>query len=670
VAAIYGFRNTTASDIVIDGSFTVRAMSIATFYNAESGTAYDVLAIQRSMVGSSTGVNAKLASGDLIFIIDGIEQTATSFYAWWSSFMRNVIDVRDTAPIPTKVDSGAVCSSSSELKAKVATNPSAASGTGFFLAPTNTDSTLSVSSTDTLISACDRTNLYCTKPGFTLGNWTVYNDALGSTITPADVPAMAAAMGASGYLSVSMALLGNSAAAQYPYGGVSFDLTNNNGAATGSKATVDISDYTGITITYTSTKAIKLQLEGNADTDGANFFYTLPIAATQTTVTVLWTQFAQPGWVSGAQIRTKPLSNCCTIKFQYDTEQTACEFVLYDVRFKGTGPFISAPTALNAKYTAATYALINKWFNSYYEENGTQTMGRIKWVSGDTPDPTLTVSEGISYGMMLAVIASRSTATSDTYRKRFDRMWAYYNFYADGNGLMHWKVSGFNGTVVGNNAATDADLVVAKALILAYERWMDVSYLTAARALMTRIWNKEVVSVVTTTGGTRLLLAPGDSWASQFNPSYVMLTTLKLFQYYDTDVSHAWSTVHADQLWYLAANQTSNGAAAYWLPSNWTDKDGVDYVQSWSNEGFGWDSCRTLYHIAEAYYWYGDAGAYAYLNKIATAPTLVTKMTTAPWDIQLSIKLDGTMGQRYNNTTSTWSAEPVGGYSSAALKDD
>jgi hypothetical protein len=58
VAAIYGFRNTTASDIVIDGSFTVRAMSIATFYNAESGTAYDVLAIQRSMVGSSTGVNA------------------------------------------------------------------------------------------------------------------------------------------------------------------------------------------------------------------------------------------------------------------------------------------------------------------------------------------------------------------------------------------------------------------------------------------------------------------------------------------------------------------------------------------------------------------------------------------------------------------------------------
>ena len=73
-----------------------------------------------------------------------------------------------------------------------------------------------------------------------------------------------------------------------------------------------------------------------------------------------------------------------------------------------------------------------------------------------------TVSEGIAYGMLMAVyMADKAT---------FDGLWAYAKARRNGKGLMNWHYDA-NGGVVGNGAATDADEDMGFALVMADKQW-------------------------------------------------------------------------------------------------------------------------------------------------------------------------------------------------------
>jgi len=667
MACTYSFRNTTTSDITLNNSLVIQALSTKTVFDVDTMTVTDAWSIEHSLDGAGSGtteIAQLLSTGSLVFVIDGIDQTSDSFYPAWKTFFGSIVATNVAESVHVLDQAGYIGTAAPKIKTNVVTTANAVDRTGFFIGPVNTTNTLTVSSTGTLISQCDRQLLYCMQPGVTPGHWFQYIDSYGSTMTPASNSALSTSVVSSGNLAVAITLLGDTTS-HYPYAGVAFDFTDNGSATTANKATFNVSAYTGITITYKSSTVIKLQLEGNADSDGANWFYSLPIASTSSTVTLTWAQFSQPTWVSTTQTRAIPTAALASIKFQYDTAQAATSFTVYKVAFTGTGPFMVSPTALSKKYSVQAVQLINQWFNQFYYEDTTGTLGRIAWVSGSNVDTTITVSEGIGYGMLLAIIAAASPGVSETYRKRFDHMWAFYQLNKDGNGLMNWKVQNFNATVVGSGAAPDGDLDVAKALLLAYERFMDVSYLIAARKLMASIWTYEIISKVTTSGGTRYLIAPGDSYSSFFNPSYAKLAAIKLCAYYDNVTTHYWNTLYTDTLWFLNANQTSVGSSCFYLPSNWCDKNGTPVIGN-SSLGFGWDACRVLYHVAEAFYWFGDSAARAYLQTIAST-SLATTLISSPMSLQLTIKPDGTSGQSYNSTSSTWSATATSDYNTAAI---
>jgi len=88
----------------------------------------------------------------------------------------------------------------------------------------------------------------------------------------------------------------------------------------------------------------------------------------------------------------------------------------------------------------------NEWKANYTESCGG---GQIR-VRFD--EPNRTVSEGISYGMLLSAYAADKAL--------FDGLWAYYKAHANGNGFMNWRIDGCSGTS-GNNGATDADMDAA-----------------------------------------------------------------------------------------------------------------------------------------------------------------------------------------------------------------
>ena len=131
-------------------------------------------------------------------------------------------------------------------------------------------------------------------------------------------------------------------------------------------------------------------------------------------------------------------------------------------------------------YDAIQYAFMD-FQTRLYEESGDKA--RIKW---DTP--TQTVSEGIGYGMLIMVYMDN--ARNNT-RAKFDKLWKYYNSFLDGNGLMNWKINGFSG-IASENAATDAELDVAVALMEAYKQWGDATYLNDAKNLIAKIHTSEV----------------------------------------------------------------------------------------------------------------------------------------------------------------------------------
>src|SRR5512141_955602 len=129
------------------------------------------------------------------------------------------------------------------------------------------------------------------------------------------------------------------------------------------------------------------------------------------------------------------------------------------------------PTTVSDADADAAY---EAWKTGFLEDC-TNGVYRVKW-SGDG---SLTVSEGIGYGMLLTV--------SHDEQPIFDGLWQYYKNNLDTRGLMHWQRGGCEGTPSGDNAAADADLDAAMALVMASRRWSTIPYLADALDLIERI---------------------------------------------------------------------------------------------------------------------------------------------------------------------------------------
>ena len=227
----------------------------------------------------------------------------------------------------------------------------------------------------------------------------------------------------------------------------------------------------------------------------------------------------------------------------------------------------------------------NAWKNAYVTSCGSSY--RVKFDDGSS-----TVSEGIAYGMLLSVYADD--------KDLFDGLWSYYKSNLDGNGVMHWKINGCSG-VSGSNGATDAELDVAMALVIASEQWPSGSYAADAKSMIKKIKQFEMGSDGQTLNG--------DAWGntnSCRNPSYFAPAYYKEFAKVDTDNGTFWSTTAvsaSDQV--LKANRNATSG----LVSNWCDNAGTENscgnTGSGAN-GYGADACRNPWRMAVDYLWHGS----------------------------------------------------------------
>jgi endoglucanase len=262
------------------------------------------------------------------------------------------------------------------------------------------------------------------------------------------------------------------------------------------------------------------------------------------------------------------------------------------------------------------------FYKNYYEESGDKA--RIKW---DTP--TQSVSEGIAYGMLIMVYMDN--AKNNTQAK-FDKLWAYYNAFLNGNGVMHWKINGFSG-VAEQNGATDAELDAAFALALAYYQWGDAKYKTAATSLMGKIYQHELAA--------DKVLKPGDMFDYPKNPSYFVPAGIGFFDQIKFD-NNDWKGV-------LTANYafvTKCMNPTYGLVPDWATNDGQGDARG---VNYTFDAARTPWRIALGYLWYGHAEAKTIAGKMTSG--IKTIAQNDPANIKSGYKTNGALLGEYNLPT-------------------
>ncbi len=143
----------------------------------------------------------------------------------------------------------------------------------------------------------------------------------------------------------------------------------------------------------------------------------------------------------------------------------------------------------------------------------------------DTPDgvPDSTVSEGVAYGLVIAVMLDDQPL--------FDALYRYALEFENENGFMAWYVAPDGSRALGTGGASDADEDIAWALLMASRQWggrgaLERSYLDHAKTQIDRIYRLEVDHAAYPD-----LFLPGDEWRGRdvFNPSYFAPSAYRLF---------------------------------------------------------------------------------------------------------------------------------------------
>lgn len=255
-------------------------------------------------------------------------------------------------------------------------------------------------------------------------------------------------------------------------------------------------------------------------------------------------------------------------------------------------------------------AAFEKWKAATVTSDGANGHLRVKRLA---TDPKLelgsTVSEGIAYGMLIAVYMNEQTM--------FDEFWKYSQQWLDENGLMHWYINAAGTEVLGSGAASDADEDIAWALIMADRQWggsgsLDDTYANLAKVQIDRVWEHEVLD--------GKLFKAGDTWGgwAEVNVSYFAPSYYRTFA--DVSGNAGWLDVVQTTYDTLANSlREENGNSTNGLVPAWCTSDGEPNNNVWQDGSapthYQYDSCRTPFRIGLDYCFHSETRAREYVEK-------------------------------------------------------
>ncbi len=275
------------------------------------------------------------------------------------------------------------------------------------------------------------------------------------------------------------------------------------------------------------------------------------------------------------------------------------------------------PTGYRNEDVQAAYA---RWKADTVTSDGAGGHLRIKRPNDAGLDPNTTVSEGIGYGMLIAVYMGDADA-----QHLFDELWKYERMHLDEFGLMDWYISADGSHSLGLGGAGDADEDMAFALLMADRQWggkgsLDRNYLDYAKDQLNNIWLHEVVDSKLLSGGDH-----GFDWhcvnISYFAPAYYRV--FEKFDHVDAG-QNGWDAVVKTVYDTItnALNPAVNGGQgnqSNGLVPAWCDSSGPPNGACPSGAtNYQYDSCRTPFRIGLDACWNGTPDAKSYLAKTSS----------------------------------------------------
>ena len=259
----------------------------------------------------------------------------------------------------------------------------------------------------------------------------------------------------------------------------------------------------------------------------------------------------------------------------------------------------------------AAYA---QWKTDTVTSDGATPFRRVKRPNEPgTLEPNSTVSEGIGYGMLMAVYMNDQSL--------FDDLWQYEQKHLGQYGLMDWNIhaDGSGPTSGGTGPATDADEDMTFALAMADKQWvtsatLNKKYLDLAKGMMTAVWNNEIYDY-------KYLKPWPTADSSTINLSYFAPAYYKLFAKIDTANTSNWNNAVDNMYQVLNASlnstngNTNNGLVPAWCDSSGKPNGGAFGPGQTAPTNYQYDSCRTPFRIGLDWCWNGETRAQAYVAK-------------------------------------------------------
>ncbi len=266
----------------------------------------------------------------------------------------------------------------------------------------------------------------------------------------------------------------------------------------------------------------------------------------------------------------------------------------------------------------------NKWKSRLLKRCGGTL--RVCW-----EDTTQTRSEGMGYGMLLTAYFGE--------KGKFDSLFAFYKSKRTGTALnlMAWNVT--CGGFIDQGSATDGDLDVAFALLVAYDQWGG-NYLIEADSIISILKDHYFV----TCGAGIYTMKPG---------GYFGGCSLTDISYYTPAFFRIFAAATGDGFWDDVADDAytilENGAdGTTGLVPDWQSYDGIPggNPPSGRDDYYHYDACRVPWRMALDYIWNDDYIAQSWCYTVSDFASSI-----GAENIRDGYELDGTVVGTNNNSS-------------------
>lgn len=272
-----------------------------------------------------------------------------------------------------------------------------------------------------------------------------------------------------------------------------------------------------------------------------------------------------------------------------------------------------------AELDAATAAFYDQWKAGYLRPACTAGQYKVLFPGGGT------VSEAHGYGMVILAIMAGYEPDAQTY---FDGMYRYYHAHPSDNNplLMAWNQGPDCRSRQGVDSATDGDLDIAFALLLADNQWGsdgDINYRQAALDMIDAILNYRSPDINPVTGYPLLgdWASPGDSHYYGTRPSDFMPDHFLAF--WSATGDDRWLSTYSGVLGLLGYMQATYSPDAGLIPDfvvntqtgNPTPAP-PNFLEGATDGAYSYNSCRVPMRIGMNYLVTGDPAAQAVLAPI------------------------------------------------------